>query len=100
MFCTLFSLNQGRIPLRFPSKVFNEADYHTKGCCTLFPSLEFFPIGFFTSKGLMMHILDGHARGSVMNIISGCRYNNWLLGHTISLLGHIVLAPQVIDACS
>jgi len=37
-----FSLNPGFIPLGFPRKVFNETDYDTKGCCTLFPSLEFF----------------------------------------------------------
>jgi len=66
-----FSLNHGFISLGFPGKVFNEADYNTKGCCTLFPSLEFFPIGFFSSKVLMKHILDGHPSGSVMNI-SGC----------------------------
>ena len=67
-----FSLNHGFIPLSFPGKVFNEADYDTKGCCTLFPSLKFFPTGFFSSKVLMRYILDGHPRGSVMNIISGC----------------------------
>jgi len=57
----------------------------------------------------MRHILDGHPRGSVMNIISGCPYSNWevdvhiaigLLGQTIILLGHIVLAPQIIGVCS
>ena len=37
-----FFLNHGFIPLDFPSKVFNEAEYDIKGCCTLFPSLEFF----------------------------------------------------------
>ena len=34
-----FSLNHGFISLGFSGKVFNEADYDTKGCCTLFPSL-------------------------------------------------------------
>ena len=74
-----FSLNQGFIPLGFSGKVFNEADYDTKGCCTLFPSLIFFPIGFFSGKVLMRHILDRHPRGSVMNIINGCPYNNWVI---------------------
>jgi len=41
MCSALFSLNHGFIPLGFPGKVFNEADYDTKGCCTLFPSLRF-----------------------------------------------------------
>jgi len=68
-----FSLNHGFIPLGFPGKVFNEVDYDTKGCCTLFPSLRFFPNGFFVSKILMRHILDGHPKESVINIpISGC----------------------------
>ena len=71
-----FSPNHGLFPLGFPGKVFNEADYDTKGFCTLFPSLEFFPIWFFSSKILMRHILDEHPRGSVMNIISGCPYSN------------------------
>jgi len=31
--------------------------YYVKGYCTLFPSLEFFPIGFFSSKVLMRHIM-------------------------------------------
>jgi len=66
-----FSLNHGFIPLGFPGKVFNEADYDTKGCCTLFPSLEFFFIGFFSSKVLISHIFDQHPRESVMNT-SGC----------------------------
>jgi len=65
-----FFLNQGFIPLGFPGKVFNEADYHTKGCCTLFPSLEFFSIGFLSSKVLTRHILHGHPRGSAMNNIN------------------------------
>jgi hypothetical protein len=34
---------------------------------TLFPSLEFFSTGFFSSKVLMRHILDEHPKGSVMN---------------------------------
>ena len=72
MCSALFFLNQGFIPLGFSGKVFNEGDYHTKGCCTLFPSLEFFPNGFFSRKVLMRHILDGHPRGSVINI------NKWM----------------------
>ena len=60
-----FSLNHGFIPLGFPG--------------TLFPSLIFFPIGFFSGKVLMRHILDRHPRGSVMNIINGCPYNNWVI---------------------
>jgi len=95
-----FSLNQCFISFGFPGKVFNEADYHTKGCCTLFPSLEFFPTGFFSSKVLMRHILDEHPRGSVMNIISGCPYNNWVIGSYYYIITHIVLAPQVIVFCS
>jgi len=72
------SLNHGFVPLSFPDKVFNETDYHTqKRYCTLFPSLEFFIIRFFSSMVLMRHILNGHPRGSVMNIISGCPYNKY-----------------------
>ena len=67
-----FSLNHGFIPLGFPGKVFNWVDYDTKGFCTIFPPLEFFLTEFFSTKVLMRHILDGHPRGSVMNIISGC----------------------------
>ena len=58
MCSSLFSLNHGFIPLDFPGKVFHEADYDIKGCCTLLSSLEFFPIGFLSSKVLKRHILD------------------------------------------
>ena len=41
--CVLHSsLNHGFIPLGFSGKVFNEADYYTKGCCTLFPFTRIF----------------------------------------------------------
>ena len=68
-----FFLNHGFIPLGFSGKVFNEADYDTKSCCTLFPSLEFVSIGFFSNKILMRHILNRHPKGNVMNI-SGYPY--------------------------
>jgi len=58
-----FFLNHDFILMDFPSKVFNEADYDTKGCHILFPSLEFFSIGLFYSKVLMRHIIDEHPRG-------------------------------------
>jgi hypothetical protein len=45
-----FSLNYDFIPLGFPGKFFNEVDYDTKRCCTLFPLLDFFPTEFFSSK--------------------------------------------------
>ena len=81
MLCTLFPLTMVLSHWVFSSKVFNEADYHTqKGYCTLFPSLEFFPIRFFSSKILMRLILDGHPRASVMNIINGCPYNKLVNG--------------------
>jgi len=95
-----FSLNQGFIQLGFPDKVFNETILSHKRMLYTFSFIGIFPIQFFSIKVLMRHILDGHLRWSVINIISGCRYSNWLLGHTIRLLGHIVLSPQIISACS
>jgi len=44
--CSALFFNRGFILFSFPGMVFNDAYYDTKGCCTLFPSLEFFPVGF------------------------------------------------------
>jgi len=51
---------------------------HSKRYCTLFPSLEIFPTRFYFSKVLMRHILNGHSRGSVININSGCPNSKWV----------------------
>jgi len=92
MFLHSFSLNHGFIPLGFSGKVFNETYYDTKGCCTHFPSLRFFPIEFFLGKVLIRHILDRHLRGSVTNIpISGCPPLNLPHGCLISLTNFILI---------
>ena len=66
-----FSFNHSFIPLGFPGKVFNEA-VHTQKDIVLFSFTRFFSLGFYSSKVLMRHILNGHPRGSVININSGC----------------------------
>jgi hypothetical protein len=87
-----FSLHHGFIPLGFPGKVFNEAVHTHKGWCTLFPSLGFFPNGFFSSKVLMRHILDGHPRGSVMN---NCRWMSIVLAHIIGPYVFLYIGPML-----
>ena len=49
----------------------------------------------------MRYILDGHPRESVMNIISGCRYRNWVIllaywAILCLLFGSLVLVSQII----
>jgi hypothetical protein len=72
----------------FPGIIFNETNYDTKGFCALLPSLDFFPIGFLSSKVLMSHILHRHPKGNVMNIINGCPQTlcTYLLSDTILLI--------------
>jgi hypothetical protein len=75
-----FFLHQGFVPLGFPGKVFNEAFHTQKDIVLFFLHYNFFSTGFYFSKVLMRHILDGHPRGSVININSGCPNSKWVNG--------------------
>jgi len=81
MFCTLFSLtmvlSHWVFLVRFLTR---QIITHSKGYCTLFPSLELFSTEFYFSKVLMRHILNEHPRESVININSGCPNNKWVNG--------------------
>ena len=64
MLCTLFPLtmvlSHWVFLVRFLTR---QIIAHSKGYCTLFPSVELFLTGFYFSKVLMRHILKGHPRG-------------------------------------
>ena len=69
-----FSLGIGFIPMGFPGKIFNEAanKAYNKICVLFFPSLKFFSTRFFLSKVLTRYIIiNGHPRGSVVNLFCG-----------------------------
>jgi hypothetical protein len=68
-----FSLNRGFVPLGFPGKVFNEAACHAyRNTVYSFSFTGFLSHRVFPSKVLTRHIyIDGHPRGSVINLLFG-----------------------------
>jgi hypothetical protein len=74
VFCTLFSFTMVLSHRIFLVRFLTRQTKHIE-CYTLF-SFTRISHWVFLSKVLIRHILDGHPRGSVMNVISGCPYRS------------------------